>query len=96
MSYVLSFLVEILLSLTYDLGSTDQTMTDSPFHVMWVVGLKVQRTTCMSRFPVHFHGQLRTPLNDQHVQERKSIISLNFRSEFDGRSNAVEMAKKLL
>jgi hypothetical protein len=38
-SYILSFLVEILLVLTYDLGSTDQTMNNSPFHVMWVVGL---------------------------------------------------------
>lgn len=40
-SYILNFLVEIILILTYDLGSTDQTMNDSPFQVMWVVGLEV-------------------------------------------------------
>jgi hypothetical protein len=44
MSYIINFLVENLLILTYDLGSTDQTMNDSPSHVM-VVGLEV---TCIS------------------------------------------------
>jgi hypothetical protein len=39
MSYVLNFLVEILLILTHDLGSTAPTTNDSPFQVMWVVGL---------------------------------------------------------
>jgi hypothetical protein len=31
MSYVLNFVVETLLNLTYDLGSTDLTMKDSLF-----------------------------------------------------------------
>jgi hypothetical protein len=45
MSYILNFVVvENLLILTYDLGSTDQTLSDSPCHVMWVVWLEV---TCM-------------------------------------------------
>jgi hypothetical protein len=38
MSYVFNFVVEILI-LTYDLGMADQTMNDSPFYMMWVVGL---------------------------------------------------------
>jgi hypothetical protein len=46
MFYVLNFLVEILLILIHDLGSTDLTRNDSPFHVMLVVGLEVQITTC--------------------------------------------------
>jgi hypothetical protein len=96
MSYVINFIVEILLILTYDLGSTDQTMSSSPFYIMWVVGHEVQITTSMSRFPVHFHGQFRTPLHDQNIQEQKGVISFNFHCEFDGRSNAVEMVKKLL
>jgi hypothetical protein len=54
--YVLNFLVEILLILTYDLGSPDQAMNDSAFHVMWVVGLEVQITTPMNRFPVQFRN----------------------------------------
>jgi heme A synthase len=46
MSYVLHFLAEILLILTYDRASTDQTMNNSHFHMTWVVGLEVQITTC--------------------------------------------------
>jgi hypothetical protein len=76
-SNVLNFLAEILQILTYDLGSTDQTMNGSPFHVMWVVGLEVQITTCMSRFLVYFRGQFRSPLHDQNTQEWKGIISFN-------------------
>jgi hypothetical protein len=68
MLYVLNFLAEILLILTYDLGSIDRTMNDSPFHMMWVVGFEVQITTCM-RFLVHFRVQFRTPLHEQDVQE---------------------------
>jgi hypothetical protein len=82
MSYVLNFHVGIL-NLTYDLGSTDQTMNDLPFHMMWAGGLEVHTVTCMNRFPVHFHGQFRTPLHDQGVQERKTVISFNFHCEFD-------------
>jgi hypothetical protein len=96
MSYLPNFLVEILLILTYDLGSTDQTMNDSPFHVRWVIGFEVQITTTMSRFPVHFFGQFRTPLHEQDLQERKIIISFNFHSEFDGKSEVVGVVKQLL
>jgi hypothetical protein len=96
MSYILNFVFEILLILTYDLGLAEQTMNDTPFYMVWVVGLEVQITTSMSRFPVHFHGQIWTPLHDQNIQEQKGIISFNFSCEFGGRSNAVEMAKKLL
>jgi hypothetical protein len=39
MSYGLNFVVEILRNLTYDLDCTDQTMNDSLFHMIWVVGL---------------------------------------------------------
>jgi hypothetical protein len=75
MSYVLNFDVEILLILTYGLCSADQTMNDSPFYMMWVVGLEVQKTTSMSRFLVHFHGQFLMLLHDQNVQEQKGIIT---------------------
>jgi hypothetical protein len=92
MSYILNFLGEILLILTYDLGLTDQTMID----VMWVIGLEVQIITCINRFPVIFLCQFRTFLHDQDVQEWKSIISFNFHCEFDGRSKGVEVVKKLL
>jgi hypothetical protein len=78
MSYILNFHVEIFLILTYDLGSTEQAMNDSPFHVLGVVGLEVQIKTCMIRFPVHSRGQFRTPLHDQDVQERKGVINFNF------------------
>jgi hypothetical protein len=54
MSYVLNFLVEILLILTYDLASTDQAMNDSSFHMVWVGGLEMRIKTCTSRFLVHF------------------------------------------
>jgi hypothetical protein len=57
MSYVLNFVAEILLILTYDLGPSDQTMNDSHFRVMSVAGFEVQITTSMSRLPVHFHGE---------------------------------------
>jgi hypothetical protein len=90
MSYVLNFLVEILVILTQDLGSTDQNIKYYSFHVMWVVGFEV------SRFPVHFNGQVRTSLHDQDVKGQKSIISFNFCCEFDDRSKAVEVVKKLL
>jgi hypothetical protein len=82
--------------LTYDLRSVDQTMNDSPFYVMWMVGLEVQITTSMNRFPVNFHGQFWTYLHDQNVQEREDMISLKFRCEIYGRCNPVEMVKKLL
>jgi hypothetical protein len=51
---ILNFVVEILLILTYsyELASTDQTMKNSPIHVIRLVGIEVQVTTCMSRFPV--------------------------------------------
>lgn len=59
MFYVLNFVVEIFLILTYEyaLGSTDQTMNVSPFYVMWVAGLEVLITIIMSRFPLQFLGQ---------------------------------------
>jgi hypothetical protein len=53
-SYVLNSLVEILLILTYDHGSTDQTMNDSSFHEVWVVGLELQIITCMNRMIIIF------------------------------------------
>jgi hypothetical protein len=71
-------------------------MNDSPFRVMLVVGTGVQITTCMSRLPVYFRGRLRSPLHNQDLQERKSIISFNFRYEFYGRFKAVKVVKKLL
>jgi hypothetical protein len=40
MSYVLNFLVEVLI-LTYDLGSTDQAMNDDSFQVMQMLGLEM-------------------------------------------------------
>jgi hypothetical protein len=74
MSYALNFIVAIPLILTYGLGLTDQTMNDSPFHLMWVVGPEVQITICM-RFPVPFCGQFRTPLHDQNIQEQKVSLT---------------------
>jgi hypothetical protein len=62
---------------------------------MWVAGLEMQMTS-MSRFHVHFPGKFRTPLHDQDIQEKKSISSFHFCCEFDGRSRAVEVVKKLL
>jgi predicted amino acid-binding ACT domain protein len=69
MSLVSNILVEILPMLTYNLDSIDQTMNDSPFHMMWLVGLQVQIKICMSMF----HGKFRNSLHDQEVQEQKSI-----------------------
>jgi hypothetical protein len=63
---------------------------------MCVVEFEVQIATCMSRFPIDSCGQFGTPLHDQDIQEQKGIIGFNFHSEFDGRSKAVEMVKKLL
>jgi hypothetical protein len=40
MAHVLNFLVDVILILTDDLGSTDQTVNHFRFHVMWVIGLK--------------------------------------------------------
>jgi hypothetical protein len=40
---------------------------------MWVVGLEVKITTTMSRLPVYFGGQFRTPVHNQNVQEWKGI-----------------------
>jgi hypothetical protein len=64
--------------------------------MMWVVGLEVQMMTCMGRFTLHFHNQFMTHLHDQDIQEQKIIISFKFYSEFDGRAEAVEVAKKQL
>jgi hypothetical protein len=58
MSYVLNFLVEILLILAYDLVSTGQTMNGSLFHLRWVAGIEVLIMTSVSKFLVHFNGQL--------------------------------------
>jgi hypothetical protein len=66
----------------YDLGSADQTINSSPFYMMWVVGLEMQITIGMSRFPVHFHAQFWISLHDQNVHEWKGIISFNFHCEF--------------
>jgi hypothetical protein len=41
MSSLLKLFVEILLIVTYGLGSTDQTVNNSPFHVMWEVRFEV-------------------------------------------------------
>jgi hypothetical protein len=74
MSYILNFLVEILLILMYDLSFTDQTMNDFPFHVMWVVGLEVQITTCMSRF--HQRTKTESSLrNVDNVEKHNNCIN---------------------
>jgi hypothetical protein len=78
MSNVFNFLAEIPPILTYDLRSGDQTMNDSPFYMMWVVGLEVQIMASMSRLPVLFRGQFWIPLHDQNFKEWKGIISFNF------------------
>jgi hypothetical protein len=91
MSYVFNFVVEILLILIFALRSVDQTLNDSPFYVMWVVGLEVQITTSMSKLPVHFCGQFWTPLHNQNLKEWDGIISLIFHSEFDGEEIAVTL-----
>jgi hypothetical protein len=96
MSSLLNLIVEILLILTYNLGSTDQTMNDSTFHVMWAVRLEVQIMTCMSMLPVHFRGQFRIPRHKEEVQGGKSIITSNLHFEFDDRSKAVARVKKFL
>jgi hypothetical protein len=88
MSYVLSFTVEILLILTYDLCSTDQTMNDSLFHVIWVVRLEVQIMTCMSRFPVNIFNSL-GPLFMIKTSKNRGVIIFNFYCEYD----ATEMMK---
>jgi hypothetical protein len=62
MSHVYNFIVEILLILTYELRSVDQTVNDCPFYVMFVVRLEVQITASMNRLPVQFRGQFWTPL----------------------------------
>jgi hypothetical protein len=54
MYYALNFTVEMLLVLTYDHDSTDQTMNDSPFYMMWVSGLEMQVTTSMNSFQYTF------------------------------------------
>jgi hypothetical protein len=53
MSHVFNFLFEILLILTHDLGSTDQTINDSAFHVMWVVELEVQYICGIFSWPIY-------------------------------------------
>jgi hypothetical protein len=40
MSNAFNLVAEILLIRTYDLGLADQTMKDSSFQVMWVVGFE--------------------------------------------------------
>jgi hypothetical protein len=76
-NYVSNFVVEILLILKYDLRSVDETMNDSPFYVMWVVGLEVQITTSMSRFPVYISGQFRTLLHDQTSKKGRLSLASN-------------------
>jgi hypothetical protein len=68
MFYIFSFVVKILLVLTYDLRSVAQTMNDSPFYVMWVIGLEVQITTSTTKLPVPFCGQFWTPLHNHGLQ----------------------------
>jgi hypothetical protein len=41
-SYVFNVVVESLQILTFDLGSSDQTVKDFPLHVVWEVGLDEQ------------------------------------------------------
>jgi hypothetical protein len=53
-SYVFNFAVEILLILIYDLRSVDKTTNGSPSHAIWVLGIEVQITTSMSRFPARW------------------------------------------
>jgi hypothetical protein len=81
---------------TNDRGSSDQSVNDWSFHVESKVGFEVHIMTCMIRFPAHFLGQFRTPRHDQDIQKRKIVISLNFQCEYDGRSEAVDVVKKLL
>jgi hypothetical protein len=56
--YVLNFVAKIILILTYDLGSADETMNDFLFYVMWVVGLDIQIKSSMKRLQVQFRGQV--------------------------------------
>jgi hypothetical protein len=64
MSYVSDFVAKIILVLTYNLRSVEQTMDDSLFYVMWVVRVKVKITASVCQLSVHFGGQFRTPLHN--------------------------------
>jgi hypothetical protein len=75
MSYVPNFVVEILLILTRDLGSADQTMNDSPFYVIWVAEFEAHITTSMDRFLIHFNGQF--GLFFMAKTSKKGVISFN-------------------
>jgi hypothetical protein len=90
-SYVLNFLVE---KPDPGIGSGDQAMDYSSFHMMSAVGIEVQITTRMSRFPVNFCSQFMTPLQDEVIRKWTSII--HFQCEFHDRSNTVEVVVKLL
>jgi hypothetical protein len=50
MFYILNFPVEILLNLTYDLGSVDLAINDTDFHVMGMVRHEMSYT---GMFPEH-------------------------------------------
>jgi hypothetical protein len=54
---------------------TEQTMSDSHVHTMWVVEL-AEQITYMSRFPVYFQEQFSTPIHDQDVRECKGITEM--------------------
>jgi hypothetical protein len=76
---VLKFLAEILLILIRDLGSTDLTMNDSPFHVMWVVGLEVQIAACFRHIFVASLGprfMTKTSKNGRVPLASASIVNL--------------------
>jgi hypothetical protein len=80
-SCVFTFVAEILRILTSDLGSSDQTMKDFPAHVVWVVGLEEQITTCTSWFLVHCRGHSKlaqhwAQLGKFHLKDTES----NFRN----------------
>lgn len=71
-------------------------MNDSPFQMMWVVGIEMYRTTCMTKFPVDLRGQFTTLLHDQIIQDgRVSVASTSILNLMIG-SKAIEMAKELL
>jgi hypothetical protein len=57
----------LILILTYNLGSMEQTMDYSPFYVMRMVKIKVKITASVRRLSVHFGGQFRTQLHNQNI-----------------------------
>jgi hypothetical protein len=71
-------------------------MNNSPFDMWWMVIIEIKISAGVGGFSVNLRSQSRSSFYNQNVQERVLSVRFYFHNKLDGRSQSVEVCKKVV